>query len=89
MPSDRLLARLHQLVPGGDATPAPAPATASHPATPDARGTVDVRNAGSARAIDPHTGTAQGKLMAFLGGLLGLTLVTVGLARAWVVRRSR
>lgn len=89
-PSDELLERLRDLVPDGEPVWAStAPDTSPQQARSGDHHRVELRTAGSARAIGAGSGDRQDWLAAVLGALLGLTLVGVGLVRAWVVRRSR
>lgn len=89
LPTGELLDKLPTLVPLGDSVPATGPATARQHAQQGAHHRVELRTAGSAKAISPQPASTGGRLAAMLSALLGLMLVTGALARTWVVRRSR
>lgn len=89
LPTGELLDKLPTLVPLGDSVPATAPGTAAQPSQREGHHRVELRTAGSAKAISPDSPSTGGRLAAMLSALLGLTLVTGALARTWVVRRSR
>ncbi|MGH3500845.1 MAG: hypothetical protein ACRDQA_08095, partial [Nocardioidaceae bacterium] len=89
LPTGDLLAKLHALIPVGEAVPSVGPSTTEHHARQDDQRRVELRTAGSARAISGDQQTSDVQLAAVLAALLGLTLAAGALARAWVVRRSR